>query len=178
MQEAACGSFQLMHSSSQDTFRIGYTSLFTRQNNIQIDNVQQMDRLMDAYTGFVKTVLLQQLTGFSGRAATGCRSSVPYRTPAKISHRLAVFEAFTQNSLATCLFTHATAFSRIIVVDSACIAEDKRAQSSTTEVRFSAIITSLSQCMTVITMVQSEFLQAFPVKTLHHQLHYFSPLEV
>jgi len=29
-QAAAYGSFQLMHSSSQDTLRIGYTSLFTR----------------------------------------------------------------------------------------------------------------------------------------------------
>ena len=35
---------------------------------------------MDTYTGFVKTVLVQQLTGFSGRTATGCRPSVAYRT--------------------------------------------------------------------------------------------------
>ena len=92
MQAAAYGSFQLIHSSKQDTqqltghsssqdaLRIGYTSLFTRQINSQIDNVQQMDRFMDTYTGFVKTVLVQQLTGFSRRTATGCRPSVAYRT--------------------------------------------------------------------------------------------------
>jgi len=43
---------------------------------------------MDQLTGFVKTVLFQQLTGFCGRAATGCRPSVAYRTLAKNSHRL------------------------------------------------------------------------------------------
>ena len=31
----------------------------------QIDYIQQMDRLMDTYTSFVKTVLFQQLTEFS-----------------------------------------------------------------------------------------------------------------
>jgi len=30
MQAAVYNSFQLVHSSSQDTLRIGYTSLFTR----------------------------------------------------------------------------------------------------------------------------------------------------
>ena len=30
-QAAACGPFQLMHSSSEDTLRIGFTSLFTSQ---------------------------------------------------------------------------------------------------------------------------------------------------
>ena len=47
-------SFQLMHSSSQDTFRIGCTALFNRQMDSWIDNVQQMDKLMDTYTGLSK----------------------------------------------------------------------------------------------------------------------------
>jgi len=46
-----------------------------------------MDKSIDAYTGFGITVLFKLLTGFLGRAATGDRSSVAYRTPAKISHR-------------------------------------------------------------------------------------------
>ena len=50
---------------------------------------------MDTLTGFIKTVLFQQLTGFSGLAATGCRLSVAYRTLAKTSHRL-YLEAFMQ----------------------------------------------------------------------------------
>ena len=42
---------------------------------------------MDTYTGSVKTVLFRYLLGFSGRAATGCRPSVAYRTLTKIGHR-------------------------------------------------------------------------------------------
>jgi len=30
LHNVACGSFQLMHSSSQDALRIGYTGFFTR----------------------------------------------------------------------------------------------------------------------------------------------------
>jgi len=51
-----------------------------------MDNMIIMDKLMDAYTGFGKTVLFRLLTGFLGRAATGYRSSVAYRTLAKIGH--------------------------------------------------------------------------------------------
>ena len=54
MQVAAYGSFKLMHSSLQDTLRIRYTTLFASQINSQISNFQQMDRLMDTYTGYVK----------------------------------------------------------------------------------------------------------------------------
>ena len=53
-----------------------------------MDNMIIMDKLVDAYTGFGKTVLFKLLTGFLRRAATGYRSSVACRTLAKISHRL------------------------------------------------------------------------------------------
>jgi len=43
---------------------------------------------------FVKTVLFQLIKGFSGRAATGCRPSVVYRTCKDQSQ--AVSEAFRQ----------------------------------------------------------------------------------
>ena len=74
---------------------------------------------MDTHS-FLKTVLFQCLTGFSGRAAIGCRPSVAYR----ILHRRitsCVWSFHAENSLTTRSFIHAIAFGHIIVVAGVCI---------------------------------------------------------
>jgi len=112
-----------------------------------------MDKSMDAYTGFGITVLFKLLTGFLGRAATGDRSSVAYRTPAKISHRpylkLSHRKHFSHALIHTCysVWPHrccgsactspcSYVMSQLQLTSNGDQWEDKRAQNSTTKVSF------------------------------------------
>jgi len=107
-----------------------------------------MDRLME--------VLSKQccfsISEFSGRAATGYRSSVACRTPTKIGHRLYLKLSqlsHRNNHMLQCLTTSMFWPSTCIVIyvtsqlwstSNGNQQEDKRAQNSTTEVSFCTIM--------------------------------------
>ena len=169
-------AFQLMHSSSQDTLRIGYTNLFTRQIDSSIDNVQQMAtcRLMDTYTGFVKTAV-SAAHRILWKSSNWLQAISSLQDSCKDQSQ-AVSEAFTQKlvqprtrshtlqCLVASLLLPACAYVHVCDVTTA-IDEQWRstgrqsAQNSTTDVSFCTIIIGLSQCTVVITIVPS---QAFP----------------